>query len=143
MSGTHDRETALGQIQQMADADLHFHRMRIDRRALAGVAFDRVLRVAADAEAHALGHQTIDQRALFVGVAHQIDAGAEGDHFDRHLVRPIGLQQIARDAENEAFFLRIGIGQLHGDEMLGEGLVRRGGVLLRGPCLRSDRARCK
>ncbi len=53
----------------------------------------------------------------------QLDARAEGDDLDRDLVGVVVLHQIVGDADDEALLLRIVVGQLQHDLVLGERLV--------------------
>src|SRR3569833_1381932 len=65
-SRPYERETLLGQRENLRHSRRHLDRARVDFDFLAGVALDRVDRVHADIELHALRDQAVDLRALGV-----------------------------------------------------------------------------
>src|ERR1700754_1246119 len=89
-SRTDERVAALGQFQNLLDTHLDLDGVRIDRRALTGLALNGVEGVAAHVEAHALRHETVDQRSVFVRIPQQINARTECDDLERDLIRAIG-----------------------------------------------------
>src|SRR6185312_9591248 len=114
-----------GQRQDLSDPDLNRCRGRNKGWPPAGFAFDRIHRIEADVEPHALGHQALDELTVGIAREQQINSGTECHDLDRGLVRAVQLQQIIGDADHEALFFGIVVRKLQYNAVLGERLVRQ------------------
>ncbi len=112
---------------------------------LPALTFERIDGVEADVETRALRDQALDHLAVGIFRAQQLDAGTERHNLDRDLVGVVEFHQIAGDAEHEALFARVVVGELQHDPVLGKWLVlqRRllGAGIGRGGCDQKRRDR--
>ena len=66
--------------------------------------------------------------------------GPEGDDFDGDPVRPVEFEQIVGDADDQALLLRVVVGKLQNQVVVGKGLVGECVILGRHGAARLNRS---
>src|ERR1700738_2693707 len=122
---SNQRISVFGQRENLPDPDLNRARGGNDVRSLAGFALDGFNGIETDIEAHALRDQALDQFAVGIRRAQQIDAGTECHYLDRDLVGIVRLEHVGGCADHAALLLGVIVRELQRDAVLGERLVRQ------------------